>query len=409
MNILIIGNGFDVAHGLPTKYMEFLNWINCMDKVVEKGLKSKEVESLCEKVDDKIKDLINEKCENNELREEEYDEYANNNFWCSYFKELIEDKNKKTGLGDNWIDFEKEIKKYIGRINEKFFKRECKNITSFIYKNFYKTENRKTYKDFIEKLEDDLERLKNLFEFYLVNYVEKLDIKKISPDISDLTDDREGRKSTDNRKLTIDRIISFNYTHTYERIYKKSPDEQKIEYDFVHGEIRNEFNKRYEENKDIKNNIVIGVDEELDNEPKDIDLEFLVFKKYYQRIFNQNDCKYKDWIYEIRESKNACENFMKEYDKSYIKDSTSHISKIKFEEMKEMHHLYIFGHSLDETDKDVLRELILNDNVETTIYAHDEIARRKQITNLIKIIGPNELIRKAGEHSINFKIQKKMD
>ena len=27
MNILMIGNGFDIAHGSPTKYPEFLKWI----------------------------------------------------------------------------------------------------------------------------------------------------------------------------------------------------------------------------------------------------------------------------------------------------------------------------------------------------------------------------------------------
>ena len=27
MNILLIGNGFDLAHGLPTKYTDFLKWI----------------------------------------------------------------------------------------------------------------------------------------------------------------------------------------------------------------------------------------------------------------------------------------------------------------------------------------------------------------------------------------------
>lgn len=27
MNILVIGNGFDLAHGLPTKYGDFLEWI----------------------------------------------------------------------------------------------------------------------------------------------------------------------------------------------------------------------------------------------------------------------------------------------------------------------------------------------------------------------------------------------
>jgi hypothetical protein len=27
MNILVMGNGFDLAHGLPTRYNDFLNFI----------------------------------------------------------------------------------------------------------------------------------------------------------------------------------------------------------------------------------------------------------------------------------------------------------------------------------------------------------------------------------------------
>lgn len=27
MNILVIGNGFDLAHGLPTRYTDFWSWI----------------------------------------------------------------------------------------------------------------------------------------------------------------------------------------------------------------------------------------------------------------------------------------------------------------------------------------------------------------------------------------------
>ena len=27
MNILVIGNGFDLAHGLPTKYADFLGFV----------------------------------------------------------------------------------------------------------------------------------------------------------------------------------------------------------------------------------------------------------------------------------------------------------------------------------------------------------------------------------------------
>ena len=33
MNILVIGNGFDLAHGLPTKYTDFLDFIDVIEQV----------------------------------------------------------------------------------------------------------------------------------------------------------------------------------------------------------------------------------------------------------------------------------------------------------------------------------------------------------------------------------------
>lgn len=33
MNILVIGNGFDIAHGLPTSYQEFLRFASEIDDV----------------------------------------------------------------------------------------------------------------------------------------------------------------------------------------------------------------------------------------------------------------------------------------------------------------------------------------------------------------------------------------
>ena len=35
MNILVIGNGFDLAHGLPTKYGDFLEFIKVIRQVVK--------------------------------------------------------------------------------------------------------------------------------------------------------------------------------------------------------------------------------------------------------------------------------------------------------------------------------------------------------------------------------------
>lgn len=34
MNILVIGNGFDTAHDLPTKYGEFLDFVKCVEKIL---------------------------------------------------------------------------------------------------------------------------------------------------------------------------------------------------------------------------------------------------------------------------------------------------------------------------------------------------------------------------------------
>ena len=71
----------------------------------------------------------------------------------------------------------------------------------------------------------------------------------------------------------------------------------------------------------------------------------------------------------------------------------------------EFHKLFIFGHSLDITDKDVLRDLILNDNVQTTIFYMDKKDYGRKIMNLVKIITQDELIKRTGgaTKTITFK------
>ena len=38
MNILLIGNGFDLAHGLPTKYTDFLEFVKLIKIIKEKNI-----------------------------------------------------------------------------------------------------------------------------------------------------------------------------------------------------------------------------------------------------------------------------------------------------------------------------------------------------------------------------------
>ncbi|MBD5526049.1 MAG: hypothetical protein HDR04_16855 [Lachnospiraceae bacterium] len=68
--------------------------------------------------------------------------------------------------------------------------------------------------------------------------------------------------------------------------------------------------------------MVLGIDEYLLEERIDKDVDFITFKKYYQRIYKGTVCEYKKWLNEI------------------------------------------------QTNKDVLRDLILQDNMHITIYYH---------------------------------------
>lgn len=55
-------------------------------------------------------------------------------------------------------------------------------------------------------------------------------------------------------------------------------------------------------------------------------------------------------------------------------------------------HIYIFGHSLDTSDKDILKEIILAPGFDTTIFYKDKVQQSQQIANLCKVIGQNSLL-----------------
>lgn len=165
--------------------------------------------------------------------------------------------------------------------------------------------------------------------------------------------------------------------------------------DYIHGKA--DMNNTVE-----SNNMVLGIDEYLDDDRKNIDVDFIAFKKFYQRIHKETGCKYKEWVDIIKgEWENATEE-----NKAKIRRC---ISKGELEN-KRIHRLYIFGHSLDVTDKDILRDLILHDNVHTTIFYPDKEELGRKIANLVKVIGQDELIKRTGgsTKTIEFKLQQDM-
>lgn len=224
MNILVLGNGFDLAHNLPTRYTNFLEYV----------------------------------IEQRDLGEAEHTniyELVRKNIWIDYFVRLYQ-MNLLRGI--NWIDFELEISHIL-----KIFDEHDSNIYNKIaplselnkdkklvlFYNLYaircncpdgiRDVPKQSYSQLIENMESDMERMIKAFEIYLIEKVEEKDVVCISPNI---------------QEVNANRIISFNYTHIYEKLY--SGDKSKVHH--IHGEVKRDAS--------ISNNMVLGVDEYWDKE-----------------------------------------------------------------------------------------------------------------------------------------------
>ena len=384
--ILLIGNGFDLAHGLPTSYSYFLDFCDKVsrmftylmhidDKAYEKSaLNTWDVD---DSIKDKLLEWYKKRNDNpDKLAIEIYDNIKEN-IWIHYFL------NIRYTLGKNWIDFESEISNVIQAfecIRDNIERREriqqgegSKVIKLEVVQNFMNISkklkkfkksnlddmytNLEIFDEYIEKMTLDLDKLIRTLEIYICEFINKIEVLQKNDDIKDINPDY---------------VLSFNYSNTYERIYDQS---NKIEYDYVHGKA------------DINNNVdtcnlVLGIDEYLEGHDRDEKLEFLAFKKFYQRIYKSTDSFYMEWVDKIRR------NLFSSYE------------------------LYIFGHSLDKTDKDILKLLICNNNVKTKIYYHrknkdDKKELSKLIRNLVQIMGADELIDRTGGayKTIEFKPQ----
>lgn len=184
MNILIVGNGFDIAHGLPTRYGDFLDFLKCCKKIVddnpihienEKSLQGKDVEEDWINIkDSKLNEVIKSVLESDEGRKIFGDKFIHNNYeeilkknniiddaitnnqfhkkkcamqiffyfekifrnnvWCQIFcreRRMFENNNIRDK--DNWIDIEKIIKKTIKEIDKYHRSEDLNDFIELLY------------------------------------------------------------------------------------------------------------------------------------------------------------------------------------------------------------------------------------------------------------------------------------
>lgn len=331
MDILILGNGFDLAHDLKTKYSDFLKY--CQEKYSTTRTVG---------VDNSSNFLLD-------------------NVWAKHFL-------NKTLAGDNWIDLEKEIYNVLVKLSElSFFENKTsyeryKGTIFFIskyYRDFNFDESRKYFKgsetfitnechcvpikDFIVFLYNQLRDFVKEFEKYLVEETQNL------PNVPKY-----------NLRLNSDcvSLLNFNYTDTCEQLYKINFNHNnygiKTKAVYVHGKIKNENGC----------NMVLGT-HSFDNEQ--IPVEFNIFKKHHQRHKYGTIEPYQELLNELKYPKKIY--VPKFHIIGHSLDKTDH---------------NILKHILSASEKSVIN-----------IYYHDEEALARMQSNIDLIIGEEEVMTKV--------------
>lgn len=407
--IVIIGNGFDLRHFLPTKYNHLITILRDIENL---DFCNNEVSFFelfggnFRKKDEKFYEGILEFYDTSKIEFSAEELIAiqsrlKNNNWFQFLK-TVEDSEIET-----WIDFEIEINRVLKTIgdffinykiigqgnrlmqdgngdNIVFYINQVQNnglfknrIQSDILANFglfdlendnvlvaskkflFVIENEIQYfkeKDFFDNLYYSLEDFTGIFNDYIVNVVDSF-----YPNFKEQK--RENFiKQKHNLFNNIHKVYCFNYTKTFFEFYYdilsenfdsfRDNYEPKIE--FVHGKSIGEWDKDLEKLK-----IVLGVNEISDDLKSH---KLFQFTKYFQKLHKNTDYLFLDKI---------IKNFANIY------------------KGKDEYIFYFWGHSLDSSDSEYLKDVfkvVLEDNSEIKIFYHSIAGKADQLKNLLNII-----------------------
>lgn len=388
--ILIIGNGFDLYHELPTKYVQFIQVLKNIELLEFSDSNEVLFEEIFHNVERKNQ-IIEKYDTKNIVFDRNYIQIIKNviseNKWYNLFRNKLE--------FENWIDFENEIKEALTVINkviiktnsfiEKEISTESINVSHlnisnaklqihikeieylikfgiidklsnngalYVFNSDYFEKSNKfliKFKSefFFERIFEELTYFMNAFNDYLFKIVGVFYRNLLNPYSENLID-------FDSK---IDEYYNFNYTPSLENFYNVK---KKVNY--LHGRI-----------EIINHNIVLGIDEVHEDLKND---KIFMFTKYYQKLLNNTDYQFLSNI-KINSSK------YEDNDKDFI----------------------IFGHSLADNDQNYLVELfnIGKQRQNTiTIFFYNLNDKGQKLKNLLKIIGREDVEFLMKKKRLNF-------
>ena len=361
--ILILGNGFDLAMGRKTSYKDFLEF-------ADKLFVGRDVQ-------------LDEFLKKHQTDIEKY----RNNLYIQYIN-----KHKST-LGENWSNLEIMISQLAEaivffRLNPDKIYHKSYDEQSDAYGQFYNMmvkEDNSTSKIFIGEIFSELyeklnwkmlerglaiSELNNLFINHLDLLTEFLEIYLSYRDYIDFEVEQINPSKTVLNAIdgiSEASVISFNYTHTPNKLYKVPLE--KIH--FIHGEI--DLKRR----KHNINTMVFGIEDK----GTEINSDLIPYQKFYQRV--------------VKETGNTYERF---FDQEF--DISKGIPKI-------VKNIIIFGHSVDPLDKEIFAncfKLVDNKYYQSRfIFTYfNETAKRSIIKNLAIILGKDKLVELTGRREVVF-------
>ena len=385
LNVLVVGNGFDLAHELPTKYSDFLDFITlyiakyhrdytCWGLVDDKDNDEDKWEQRCWSFYHAVLENLkfNVSAQTKQLFEKHGDDFhalltneaSLKNFQCnSFLRYCLHEYSYKQTLNKefNWIDIEDEIQRFILALEPEIKTRsELKNISVRV-RNCINYENVDAKLFFIPTITDalisknipdeylkqavfgclfdELEKFNTLLRLYLQTTMKTLNPKKRCFLINSYeTNLSQGTR----RGIPIEHVLSFNYTDTAGMYVPK----ENIR--FINGSL-----------DDSK--IILGIENpDLSKTSEFCKENMHLFFKNTQRVLYNSSREYERWIAGLKYAKN-----------NKIPSGVD---------------LHIIGHSLATSDKYILVGLMMGANT-VTIYYYSETDRQCKISNLYQLLG----------------------